>query len=295
MMESPFSAIPEWFYKDLISMGLGTVSWFGVFHQRPKAARWKIPGDYWMLLVVQEGKLDVGHGDEQVSVEAMQALIIPPAVQFWERTCTESVVAWLPLKTQVELPGIPHPLSRIPSWRVMPLANPDQVHDILNRIEAMPKSAEKKGVGHSLEGQVLVPAVLYYALSGGFAAGVFEEEAGDSRKWVLQCRTELQHEFRNPDFRISELAQRVGKSRSEVQRRFQQEFGISPKDWLHRFRIKLAVQFLRSHPHLTVESIMQRCGYRSRSLFYKMFTRFEGCSPASIRHPESSGPQIRGL
>ncbi|GEM_PF-2991861 len=286
MGDSPFDAIPEWFYKDLSYMGLGTLKWFGVFKQSRKAARWKIPGDYWMLVLVQQGKLQLGQGDQETTLIDMQAMLIPPSISFWERTCEDSIVAWLPLKTQVETPGVPHPFSRLPPWKMLPLQHIEQVEALLARIAEIPCSMDQKGVGQALEGQLLVQALLYHALAGGFASGSFEEHSAGKQTWVLQCRRELEHEFRNPDFRISDLAKRVGKSRAEVQRRFQEEFGLSPKDWLHRFRIQLAVQFLRSHPQLTVESVMHRCGYRSRSLFYSMFTRFEGCSPASLRHPE---------
>ena len=87
----------------------------------------------------------------------------------------------------------------------------------------------------------------------------------------------------DPDLSVEDLAATVGYSTGEVQRRFKAAFGATPKNWLHHYRIVIAARILANKPAHTVESVMQSCGYRSRSLFYRMFQRHMGCSPGDLR------------
>jgi len=282
-MPHPFDSIPLDVYKDLSLIGLGTESWFGVFTHSVGSPRRRIVGDCWLLLAVESGGVNVKLGGDQVDIRTLECTLLPPGVTYWEHTCVESRVARLPIKLLTD-PGLgTMPFPRIPMTRQMPFADKPRARGRLKRLGQIPNNRARKTVGQCLEGDLLVKDLFLNALAGGYARGTLEQTPPSS-DWVFHARKQLEEEFRNPSFTISALAQRVGKSREELQRRFQTEFGMTPKDWLHRYRIRMAVQFLHSHPHLTVESVMLRCGYRSRSLFYTMFTRFEGVSPGSLRN-----------
>ncbi len=281
-MKHAFDTIPFELYKDLSLCGLGTESWFGVYSQSATKPRRRLVGDFWLFLVILKGRVEVKHRGEQVVLTPYRCTLLPPGIQYWEHTQLETQVVKLPLRLVAD-PGLGSlPFSRVPMCRDMPFADPDRARKQMAVIHTMPSNRTLKSVGQCLEGNLLAYDLFLNALAGGFASGSLTDSIANP-DWVHESRRLLEDEFRNASFTITDLAAKLGKSREEVQRQFQQEFGISPKDWLHRFRIRMAVQFLHSHPHLTVESVMERCGYNSRSLFYAMFTRFEGASPGRVR------------
>lgn len=277
-----FDAIPYELYKDLSLCGIGTESWFGIYPQPVAKPRRRLVGDYWLFLTVIEGQLEVKHREDQVLLTPVVSTILPPGIFYWEHTQKPTRVVKVPLRLVAD-PGMGAlPFSRFPMYRPLPFADQERAMERIERLAGFPQKRERKSVGQCLEGHLFANDLFLNALAGGYASGAFSEGPG-STDWVQQARRILEDEFRNASFTISQLATRLGKSREEVQRRFQKEFGMTPKDWLHRFRIRMAVQLLHSHPHMTVESVMHRCGYKSRSLFYSLFTRFEGASPASVR------------
>jgi AraC-like DNA-binding protein len=74
------------------------------------------------------------------------------------------------------------------------------------------------------------------------------------------------------------LAERVGMSRSVFALRFRETVGVTPMEYLTRWRMLLAADRLKnSSEGLSV--IAQSLGYESESAFGKAFRRVMGCSP----------------
>jgi AraC-like DNA-binding protein len=90
---------------------------------------------------------------------------------------------------------------------------------------------------------------------------------------------------------VAELASAAGMSRSTFALRFKTQVGLSPLDYLARWRIRSAARALRSGER-TVGSVAAEFGYGSESAFSNAFKRMTGHSPA--RHRLSSPPDVLG-
>lgn len=80
---------------------------------------------------------------------------------------------------------------------------------------------------------------------------------------------------------IEAWAQALGMSARTLARRFEQEIGISLREWRHRLRIFLAIEWLNSPRSIT--QIALDLGYASTSAFTYMFRQALGCSPSEWR------------
>lgn len=83
-----------------------------------------------------------------------------------------------------------------------------------------------------------------------------------------------------------EIAEDLGMNEDYLSRVFNQELGISPWDYLNRYRISQAKELL----HLTPDSIGQigrRVGFSDPAYFSRVFRRIAGKSPSAYReHPD---------
>lgn len=83
-------------------------------------------------------------------------------------------------------------------------------------------------------------------------------------------------------------AQLCGLGRFQFSRRFKSENGISFREFLIRYRIGKAREFLKN-PHITVTDAAFAVGFNDLSFFSKVFRRYIGASPSlycrKIRHP----------
>jgi len=93
----------------------------------------------------------------------------------------------------------------------------------------------------------------------GAAIGAMHEDP--ARRWTVQA-----------------LAARAGMSRSTFALRFKEAVGLSPMDYLTRWRMLLAGDRL-AHSGESVSAIALSLGYESESAFGTAFKRVMGCSP----------------
>jgi AraC-like DNA-binding protein len=77
---------------------------------------------------------------------------------------------------------------------------------------------------------------------------------------------------------LQSLAGRVGMSRSVFALRFREIVGMTPMEYLTRWRMYLAAERLK-HSSDGLSAIAQEFGYESDSAFGKAFRRVMGCSP----------------
>jgi AraC-like DNA-binding protein len=84
---------------------------------------------------------------------------------------------------------------------------------------------------------------------------------------------------------VDELAKEVALSRSALAKRFASLVGQSPMQYLIRWRLNLAAQWLRSGPD-PVMAIAERSGYESEATFSRAFKREFGMPPATWRRSE---------
>lgn len=89
---------------------------------------------------------------------------------------------------------------------------------------------------------------------------------------------------------VQELAKDVGMSRSNFALRFKQIVGLSPLDYLGRWRIRLAAKALRSTAD-TLSTISLSLGYKAESTFSYAFKRTVGVSPMKYRQMHQKNPE----
>jgi AraC family transcriptional activator FtrA len=81
---------------------------------------------------------------------------------------------------------------------------------------------------------------------------------------------------------VARLARRAGMSTRTFVRRFQEEVGVSPGQWVLSQRVGAAQQLLE-HSTLSVETIAQRVGFASALNLRRCFHRRVGVTPAVYR------------
>ena len=88
----------------------------------------------------------------------------------------------------------------------------------------------------------------------------------------------LMHDEPALDWTVEELGKRVGMSRSTFALRFKETVGVSPMEYLTRWRMLLAGDRM-SNTSDSISQIAQSLGYESASAFTKAFKKTMGCSP----------------
>jgi transcriptional regulator GlxA family with amidase domain len=81
---------------------------------------------------------------------------------------------------------------------------------------------------------------------------------------------------------LDEIAAHAGFSTRTLIRRFREQTGTTPLQWLHRARIRQAQHLLESTEH-SVERIGAQVGYASPTAFRDRFKQTTGISPLSYR------------
>ncbi|MFD5478837.1 GlxA family transcriptional regulator [Streptomyces hawaiiensis] len=84
------------------------------------------------------------------------------------------------------------------------------------------------------------------------------------------------------DLTLADIASRAGTSTRTLIRRFRDQTGTTPLQWLHRARIRQAQHLLETTKH-SVERIGSQVGFGSPTTFRDRFKRATGVSPQTYR------------
>ncbi len=89
---------------------------------------------------------------------------------------------------------------------------------------------------------------------------------------------------KNASLQISrwQLADAVNISEDYLTRIFRKEVGISPWDYLNRYRIQLACKLL-TQTGLSINEIAQDTGFQDQAYFCRVFKKVKGFPPGHIR------------
>ncbi len=90
------------------------------------------------------------------------------------------------------------------------------------------------------------------------------------------------HQHYPETLELRHIADSVNVSSRECLRSFHEFLGISPMQYLIKYRISTATQFLTDTDY-SVTEICVRCGFPSPSYFSKMFKRYTGTTPSKYR------------
>lgn len=91
----------------------------------------------------------------------------------------------------------------------------------------------------------------------------------------------IHHNYQDP-IRISHLAETFNMERSWLYRLFMEETGLSPKDYLTGYRLKIAKNYLQSSS-LSLTEVALSCGFTTSSTFHKQFKKAFGITPKAFR------------
>jgi transcriptional regulator GlxA family with amidase domain len=78
---------------------------------------------------------------------------------------------------------------------------------------------------------------------------------------------------------VVELAQRLGISKRNLERRFSQEIGLSPKQLAKTIRLQALLKMLNQSQSKSLTELALECGYYDQAHFIKDFKEFTGLSP----------------
>ncbi|GAA3303426.1 GlxA family transcriptional regulator [Streptomyces cinereospinus] len=91
------------------------------------------------------------------------------------------------------------------------------------------------------------------------------------------------------DLTLDEIAARAGMSTRTLNRRFRDQTGTTPLQWLHRARVRRA-QYLLETTSYPVERIAAQAGFGSPTAFRERFRRVVGTSPQGYRRAFRPSP-----
>lgn len=80
-----------------------------------------------------------------------------------------------------------------------------------------------------------------------------------------------------------QLAESVNVSEDYLTRIFRKEIGLSPWDYLNRFRIYLASELLRQEA-MSVNEVAYRTGFQDQAYFCRVFKKIKGVTPGKMRN-----------
>ncbi len=91
----------------------------------------------------------------------------------------------------------------------------------------------------------------------------------------------LEENYRNNITGI-ELAAELGYSQEYLAKQFKSELGLSPADYLRRYRVAKSMELLCG-TDIPVSEVAQNCGFVDMSAFSRVFKMFEGDTPSGFR------------
>lgn len=98
----------------------------------------------------------------------------------------------------------------------------------------------------------------------------------------------LQENF-DSDVTLDEMARQAGMSTRTLNRRFREQMGTSPLQWLLRTRIRHAQHMLEVTDH-PIDRVSEKVGFTSSAAFRERFKRIVGTTPLAYRAAFSSSP-----
>lgn len=101
-------------------------------------------------------------------------------------------------------------------------------------------------------------------------------------KFVTSVNEFIERNMANEDLRISELAQHVCMSVSNLQRKMKITFNLSAKDYIQRYRLRYAT-YLLGREDIGVSEISEKVGFKTHSYFSNCFKKQYGVSPKEYK------------
>ncbi len=131
-------------------------------------------------------------------------------------------------------------------------------------------------------------AVMPLERDGGQAQFIVHEQPGADGA-SLEPLLRWMEENADRELTLDDLAARATMSSRTLNRRFREQTGTTPLQWLHRSRIRRAQYLLETTGH-PVERIATQVGFGSQTTFRDRFKRIVGTSPQAYRRAFRGSP-----
>ncbi|MBB2912476.1 transcriptional regulator GlxA family with amidase domain [Streptosporangium becharense] len=126
-------------------------------------------------------------------------------------------------------------------------------------------------------------AVVPLEREGGQAQFIVHRQPPVPRGSTLEPLLHWLEDNADRDLTLDEIARHARMSPRTLLRRFREQTGTTPLQWLHRVRIRQAQHLLETTGH-SVERIAAQVGFGSPTAFRDRFKRITGVTPRSYRH-----------
>ncbi len=135
--------------------------------------------------------------------------------------------------------------------------------------------------------EALVNAKMIYEIKRGFLSGNKFDILKEDNKADLQDETCLEmikyiEENYRDKISITDLEGSLHYSESMLNKKFKESSSMTFNDYLNRYRITRAMEFLRDED-LAISDIAFRCGFSNQKYFSKVFKKYLGLSPSDYR------------
>ncbi|MCJ0875465.1 GlxA family transcriptional regulator [Streptomyces sp. AP-93] len=140
----------------------------------------------------------------------------------------------------------------------------------------------RKDYGSAVAADAARLSVMPLEREGGQAQFIVHDRAPTPMGSVLEPLLSWLQENLACDLTLADIAARAGTSTRTLIRRFREQTGTTPLQWLHRARIRQAQHLLETTQH-SVERIGAQVGFGSPTAFRDRFKRTTGVSPHAYR------------
>ncbi len=109
-----------------------------------------------------------------------------------------------------------------------------------------------------------------------------QRPTGDTHQtYVANALRYIQYNYAS-DIGVNDIARYVGISRSQLYRAFLQDFGVSPHNYLQKYRINEACSLLHN-PSYSIAEIAGSVGFNDPLYFSRVFKSIKGCTPTEYQ------------
>ncbi|MGQ0775370.1 MAG: GlxA family transcriptional regulator [Pseudonocardiales bacterium] len=124
---------------------------------------------------------------------------------------------------------------------------------------------------------------------GGQAQFIVHEQPPTPHGSTMEPLLRWMQDNAQRELTLDDIATHAGMSTRTLNRRFREQTGTTPLQWLHRARIRQAQYLLETTTH-PVDRIAAQVGFGSPTAFRDRFRRVVGTSPHAYRHAFQSPP-----
>jgi transcriptional regulator GlxA family with amidase domain len=148
----------------------------------------------------------------------------------------------------------------------------------------------RRDLGSAVAAHAARMCVVPLEREGGQAQFIVHERPPVPRGSALEPLLEWIEENLAGEITLGDMAERAGMSERTFSRRFREQTGTTPLQWLLRARVRRAQYLLENSDH-SIERIARQAGFGSPTAFRERFRRVAGTTPHAYRAAFQTGPE----